>query len=129
MAGPYTITNITDVPLSSTSSLLTAERGRTLAEASRVKIYANRETSNIVFNITVGADQVNSDAPAKINATVGDSPLIPDDLIADTFGDAGAEIVILARNADAAAAREARVIVFVIPVDDDALQQVMNRIG
>jgi len=128
MAGPYTIDNITDVAQASTASILTAERGRTLAEASRVKIYANRETTEISYGITVGATEVNSNAGARINATIGDGPIVPDDLITDTFGMAGDEIVILARNTAAAAAREARVLIFVTPVDDDALQQAMARV-
>lgn len=126
MAGPYTVTNITDVPQASTSSLLVEEAGRTLAEPSRIKIYANRETTEVTFTITVGPDQVSSDAPAAINATIGDTPIIPDNLLVDTFGDTGAEIVIRARNTAAAASREARVIVMVIPVDDDALQRAMG---
>ncbi len=128
MAGPYTITNTTDVPLSTTASLIAAERGRTLAEPSRVTIYANRETVDIAFTITIGADQVNSDAPAAIDATAGSAPSTRDDKITDSFGGAGDEIVIRARNADGAAAREARVIVFVTPVDDNALQQAMNML-
>ena len=127
MPGPYTLTNITDVALSSTVSLLVSEQGRTLPEPSRVKIYANRETVDMLFNITIGSRQVLSDAPARVNATVGDMPILPDDLVVDSFGDAGDEIVIRARNADAVAAREARVLVMVTPVDDDVLQQAMSR--
>jgi len=126
MAGPYTITNITDVPLSSTSSLIAGERGRTLLEASRVKIYANRETVAILFNITLAGESLIQDGVSAVQATAGQGPSIRDDLLIDSFGDAGDELVIRAANSDAAAAREARVVIFVIPVDDNALQQAMN---
>jgi len=126
MASPYTISNITDVPLSTTSSLLAGERGRILPEPSRVRIYANRETAAILYNITVGAESAVQDGVSAINATAGDTPSIRDDKIADTFGNAGDEIVIRAANSDGAAAREARVVVFVTPVDDEALQAAMG---
>lgn len=129
MAGPYTIDSIIDVPLSSTESLLAALRGRTLPEASRIKCYANRETVDISFNSTVGIEEITSDASAAINTVDGDGPIIPDDLLFDTFGLAGDEIVIRARNADGAAAREARVRLFIIPIDDNALQQAMQMLG
>lgn len=129
MAGAYTISNVTDVPLSTTVSILAAERGRTLPEASRVQIFANREDADISFNITLGADSITEDQGAAINATAGDLPSTRDDKIADTFGNAGDELVIRARNQGAAAAKEARVIVFITPVDDVALQNAMNQIS
>jgi len=130
MAGPYSMEQITDIPLSSDASLLTNKRGRVLPEASRVKVYANRETVDVTFGITVGATEVlAAGGGAAVNATAGDVPSTRDDLIADTFGEAGDEVLILATNADAAAAREARVIVFVTPVDDNALQSAMDMLG
>lgn len=125
----YTITNITDIPLSSTASLLASEFGRTLTELSRVRIYANRETVDITMTATVGPDQVLQNAISAINAVVGSAPSTRDDLLVDTFGQAGAEIVIIGRNADVAAAREARVIVAVTPVDEDRMQQLMAEMG
>ncbi len=130
MAGPYSMDRIRDVPLATQESLLTDKRGRVLPEDARVKVYANRETVDVTFTITVGSEEVlASGAGAAINATAGDVPSTRDDLIADTFGFAGDEVLILANNADAAAAREARVIVFVTPVSDDALQNAMNMLG
>lgn len=128
MAGPYTITNLTDVGIAATASLLAAEPGRVLPEASRVRCYANRENVNVLFDATVGAARVTSRAPAVVQATVGVMPIIPDNLLFDTFGDAGEEIVILAGNNDAAAS-EARVIVLVTPVDDAALQRAMDALS
>jgi len=125
MPGPYTITNITSVPIASTSSLLQGEPGRIVPEASRVRCYANRETVNILFDTTVGDSRVTSRAPAVVQAAAGVMPVIPDNLLFDTFANAGDEIVIIAASTDAAA-REARVIVFITPVDDDVLQRAMN---
>jgi len=127
--GPYTVDANFDVPLASTESIIRGEQGRTLSEPSRVQIYANRESIDIFYTITVGPDQITSDLSASINAVIGDMPIIPDDLIADTFGDTGAEIIIRARNVDAAAAREARVYVFVTPIDDDILRNAMARLN
>lgn len=129
MAGPYTISVIADVAISATESILRDQRGRTLSEASRIKCYANRETVALFFNSTIGSDEVTSDAVAAINATDGDGPIVPDDLLFDTFGGAGDEIVIRVRNTDAAAAREGRVLLFIIPIDDDVLQRAMGMLG
>jgi len=126
MAGPYTITNVTDIPLSSTASIISGERGRTLNEPSRVQIFANRETTAVLFNITLGGESLLQDGISAVNAVDGDAPSIRDDGIVDTFGNAGDELVIRAANSDGAAAREARVIIFVTPVDDVALQKAME---
>jgi len=130
MAGPYTLDRVRDIPISSSESLFADKRGRVLAEPSRIKLYANRETVDVTFNVTIGAEEaVAAGGIAAVNATAGDAPSTRDDLILDTFGNIGDEILILATNADAAAAREARVICFVIPVDDNALQMAMGMLG
>jgi len=120
MAGPYSMAVIEDVALNSVSNILRNERGRTLAEPSLIKIYANREDTDITFNVTVGAESTLEDGISAINATAGTAPIIPDNLLITTLGNAGDEIVIRARNVNAAA-REARVIIFVTPLDDEAL--------
>ena len=128
MAGPYTMSVIEDVALNSVSNILRNQRGRTLQEASQVKIYANREDVDVSFNVLVGAESVLEDGVAAINATAGVGPIIPDDLLINTFGQAGDEIVVRARNVNAAA-REARVTIFVTPVDDVALQKAMDSLA
>ncbi len=127
MAGPYTITNITDVGISATASLLSGEPGRIVPEPSRVRCYANRENVNVLFDCTVGDSRVTSRAPAAVQATLGVTPVVPDNILFDTFANAGDEIVILAANTDAAAS-EARVTVFVTPLDDLALQRAMDQV-
>jgi len=128
MAGPYTVTNITDVPLSSTSSLFAGLRGRTLQEDSLVEIFLNRETVAILYGITIGAEEVLSSGISALAATAGTAPSTRDDRVVRSFGRAGDEIIILAANSDAAAAREARAIMWVTPVDDAALQQAMKAL-
>jgi len=129
MPGPYTITRVADVAQASTESIISGERGRTLDEPSRVQIFANRETTEILYNITLGGESLLQDGISAINATDGDAPSTRDDKIVDTFGIAGAELVIRAANSAAAAAREARVIIFVTPLDDVALQKAMGDLA
>jgi len=118
MARPYTISVIEDVAQASTSSILRNSRGITVTEPSRVQIYANRETTEITMNITVGADILLEDGFAAIQATIGQGPVIPDDIIVDSFAGQGDEIIVRARNSAAAAAREARVLIRVTPIND-----------
>jgi len=126
---PYTIPAIADVPLSSTQNIIEGLTGRTLDAASRIVIFANRETIDISFTINIGAEVAMLRGVAAINTTAGDAPSTQDDMIVDTFGDVGDEIIIDANNADAAAAREARVLVFVTPVTDMALAEGMRKLG
>ncbi len=128
MGVPNTMINVTDVPAGGESSLLQGESGRTLQAPSRVRIAANRESADVLFTITLGGNRILLSGGAAINATPGDIPAVPDNFIADTFGQAGAEIVILAANGNVAA-QEARVMVMVIEIDDNALQQAMQNLG
>jgi len=118
MARPYTMSVIEDIPISSVRSILRDQRGRSVTEPSRVQIYANRETTAITYNILIGADSALEDGVAAIQATDGQGPVIPDDLLVDSFADTGDEIVVRARNSDAAAAREARVLIRITPIGD-----------
>ncbi len=129
MAGPYTMTQVDDVAAGSSESLLRIKQGRTLPEDSRVRIFANRESVDVTYNVTVGATEVLASlSGAAVNAAAGDVPSTRDDLLVDTFGFAGDEILILAANANVAA-QEARVIVWVDPVDDNALKTAMGLMG
>jgi len=128
MASPYTITNVTDVVAGGESSLIQGDSGRTLRAASRVQIFANREGVDVTFTITVGSERVLLSGASSINTTLGDIPTLPDDGLADTFGNAGDEIIILAANANAAA-QEARVLIRVTEVDDNALMKAMENLG
>jgi len=129
MAAPYTVIPIVDVPLSETSNIMEGQTGRVLENPSRIRIALNRETVAITYDIFVGAKRVLVRGAAAVNATAGDVPILPDDVVIDTFGDAQDEIVINANNSDGAAAREARAIVQVTEVDDAALQAGMANLA
>jgi len=128
MASPNTMISVVSVAAGGEASLLQGQSGRTLQFPSRVRIAANREDVLILYTITVGGARILLSGGAALNATAGDIPIVPDNFIADTFGGAGDEIVILAANGNAAA-KEARVLVFVIEIDDNALQQAMQNLG
>lgn len=129
MGSPYTMAVSLDIPISGSSSLLEGISGRTLQEPSRIRMYANREDVLVTFSMLVGKDNVlEAGSGAALNATVGDLPSTRDDLLVDTFGLAGDEILIRASNTNAAL-KEARVIVMVTPIDDAALQNAMNALG
>ena len=128
MARPYTISAIEDVAANSTDSLIEGLRGRTLSDNSRVRIFASREAINVTLDITVGDESVGQGLLAQVLATLGTKPIVPDDLIIDTFGFRGDEIVIRANNLTAGAL-EARVLIFVTAMGDLALQQSLGILG
>jgi len=129
MAGPYSLVQVTDITIGGTDSLLANKQGRVLPEDSRVRIFINRESVDVSFGITLGATEVlAAGGAAAINATVGDVPSTRDDLVVDSFGFSGDEILILGSNANAAL-QEGRVIVWVDPVDDMALKNAMDAMG
>jgi len=128
MAPPYTIIVVNDVTIGGTDSIINGESGRTLVAPSRVQIFLNRESVDVTFTITLGGARILLDGAARINATVGDIPVLPDDGIADTFGGAGDELVILASNVNAAL-QEARAIIRVTEIDDNALAMAMQTLG
>lgn len=127
MADPYTLTAISDVPLSEADNdLLDGQRGRTLTEPSLVEIALNAEDVDVTMSVTIGAtDVLSAGSRVTLQATVGVLPSLRDDVLVRSFGLSGNEIIIGARNADAAAAREARAIVRVTAVEDVDLMKVV----
>jgi len=123
MARPYTITVINDIPLGSTiQNLIEGRSGRVLDEASRVRVYATRETVDVTMGFTLGREQVlPAGSVTAINTVAGSLPSRQDDLITETLGAELDEIIIQGVNADGAAARELRLIVDVISVADLAV--------
>ena len=128
MARPYTIAAVVDVPANDESSLIEGKRGRTLDEPSRVRIFANREAIDVVLEITIGDSSAGQGILAQINTLNGSKPVVPDDLIVDSFGMGGEEIVIRAQNLTAGAL-EARVLIFVTAVSDVTFQQALGIVG
>jgi len=128
MARPYTISAIVDLAANKGASIIEGLRGRTLDDNSRVRIFATREAIDVELNITVGGESAGQEILPDINTVNGSAPAIPDNLIIDTFGLRGDEIVIRANNLTAGAL-EVSVLVFVTPMADLALQQSMGIIG
>jgi len=120
MARPYSLTNITDIPLSTTvTSLIANEPGQKVDEDSQVRVYATRETVDISIGITIGRDVgLPNGSPCNLNAVVGTLPSRQDDLLWSGFAAANEEIIIQGINGDGAAARELRVLVDVRAIDD-----------
>lgn len=129
MASPYTMNASPDVPIAGSVSLLDGQSGRVLAEASRVRIFLNRESTDVTFSVLVGKENVlEAGGGAAIQTVSGNLPSTRDDLMIDTFGNPGDEILIKAANVNAAL-QEARAIVMVTPIDDVTLQNAMNMAG
>ena len=132
MAEPYTLTAISDVPLSeSDNDLFDGQRGRTLTEPSLVEIALNAEDVDVTMSVTLGAvDVLSAGSRVTLQATTGVMPSLRDDVLVRTFGLASNEIIVGARNADAAAAREARAIARVTAVEDvDLMKAIQGATG
>jgi len=128
MASPYTITRVEDVAPGTISNIIEGQTGRSLVAAARVKIAINREGVDVSFDIFIGSERVMVNGAAPINTVLGDVPILPDDILVDTFGKQGDEIVVNANNSNAAA-QEARVVIQVAEIDDASLQKAMDDLA
>jgi len=124
MANPYTIATLNDVAIASTENLLTGLKGRVLAAASRVQLAFNSELVTDRVSVIIGSDNVLDNARVTTVAGGGIMPILPDDNIVTTFGEAGDEIIVNGFN-PAGAASEIRVIVRVTEIDDVILAKAM----
>jgi len=120
MARPYTITVVNDIPLASTvQNLVEGRSGRVLDEPSLVLVYATRETVDVTMGWILGREEVlPAGSVVNISTVIGSLPSRQDDLVAKTLGDTGNEIIIQGVNADGAAARELRLLIDVVAIDD-----------
>ncbi len=128
MGSPYTITRVEDVAAGTTSNIIAGQTGRTLVAPSRVRIAMNREGVDVSYDVFVGGERAMVNGASAVDTVLGNIPILPDDRIIDTFGQAGDEIVINATNVNVAA-QEARVIVEVAEVDDASLQTCMDQLA
>lgn len=128
MPRPYSISAITDILANSTSNLIEGLRGRTLPGPSRVTGYMTREAINVLTAITIGGESVVQGGLAQINATVGTSPIVPDNMLFDSFGFGGEEVIVEGQNLTAGAL-ELRVLLFITPLDDVSLQRILQMPG
>jgi len=125
MGRAYSISAISDIAANSSDSLIDGLRGRTLEEPSRVVVFASREAINVLLSVTIGGVDVGAGLLAQVLAAVGTKPVVPDDLIIDSAGLKGDEIIVTGQNLTAAAL-ELRVLIFVVPISDNALNRVMS---
>jgi len=122
MASPYTIAPLVDVGIGATTNIMDGETGRTLVAPAQIQIALNRENVNVLYNVFIGSERVLVNGRTAVQAALGVMPILPDDNLITSFGQAGDEIVINAQNNDAVAS-EARAIVRVPEVDDVILQR------
>jgi len=131
MADGYSITQITDIPLSeSDDNIILAKGGTKLAEPSLVEVFANAEDVDVTMGVRIGStDVLQAGSRVTLQATVGVMPSTRDDKIVSAIGMADEEIIVSGRNADAAAAAELRVIIFVTPINDVILQRTAREVA
>lgn len=121
-ASGYSIAQVFSVPAGGAENNIIADKpGVKLPQTSTVDIYLTREDVDILFNVTIGGTNVYPQpGPANISTVLGSLPSTHDDKIISVVAAAGDEIIISASNANAAA-KEARALVKVMPVDDAML--------
>jgi len=131
LADGYSITQITDIPLSeSDDNIILAKGGTKLVEPSLVEVFANAEDVDVTMGVRIGStDVLQAGSRVTLQATVGVMPSTRDDKIVSAIGSADEEIIVSGRNADAAAAAELRVIIFVTPINDVILQRTAREVS
>jgi len=125
----YTITGITDIPITgNVANVVEGQQGITLRAPSRVKVFLNRESVDVLVGVNIGGTQVlEAGSPVPINATVGDMPSTQDDLYCEVMAMANDLIVVSATNANAAL-QEVRVLIQVMPIDDVVLGAALRAV-
>jgi len=130
MARPYTITQVSSIPLSDAiQNIIEGIAGRTVPEDSFVMVAANMGDADVSMQMTIGGEQVLPAGPVNLEAGAGVLPSVEDDNIIRTFAKAGDEMIIRGQNDDAAAAAQLRVVIIVTPIDDVVLARAMTEFG
>lgn len=112
----YTIAAIFDIlQANNVANVLADRQGRILKRRSKVFIYLTRETVEVLTAVTVGGTEVFSSGPVNISTVIGSLPSTEDDLLIQVVAQGGDEIVIAGTNSAAAASRELRALVQVMP--------------
>jgi len=124
----YSLIAINDIAIDAQITNLFADQGgRILTEPSLVTIAVNGEDVDISIGIRIGTTEVlRAGSRVTLQATVGVLPIMPDDVIAQVIGVKDDEIIVSARNADAAAAREVRGVILVTPLSDVGVQKAIQ---
>jgi len=112
----YSIAAIADIPLAdSVANVIADLPGVKLARRSLVQIFLTREAVLVLASVTIGGTQVYPAGPVNINTVVGSLPSTQDDMVIESVGGAGDEIIIAGTNTSAGAL-ELRALVKVMPV-------------
>jgi len=131
MAVPVALTEVNDIPLSSTVVDVIANiPGSVLAEKSLVQLAINGETVDIRAQVSIGGQQVLPESRVTVQATVGVLPVTPDDILITSFGLANNQITVKGTNLDGAAAREIRIKMQSFPTSDiQLMSQALRAVG
>lgn len=115
---PTTLSIIEDLAIGASGvDILREQADAQVKELSVAVVYMNRESVDVTAQIKAGSDEVMPLGPSAVNATVGDTPLIPDDRAVITFLRPGERLQVLGTNANAAA-QELRVVVQIYAFTD-----------
>ena len=122
MAVPLSIPDITDLEIgASGTDVLQNQAAALLDEPSFIQIFASRESVDVTLQVKVGDVEVVPLGPCALDATVGNAPVVPDDLLYFGMGKKGQRIQILGTNANAAA-QELKTITRIVSVSDAMIQ-------
>lgn len=115
----YTIAKIEDIPIAGNiDNIVEGLQGITLRQASRVRVWLSREDVLVSAGVNIGGVQVlQTGAPTPLNTVAGNMPQIENDLMVEVLASANDLIIISGANSNAAA-KELRVLIQVLPLDD-----------
>jgi len=126
---PSAITFRADLAIGASAVDVLADNAQALLkEPAYVMIFLNRESVDVAVQCKIGDVEVVPLGPCPINATIGDTPLFPDDLILPTLGNAGDRVQILGTNVNAAA-QELGVIVRIVAIRDALTMPALVQMG
>jgi hypothetical protein len=129
MAVPQTISQITDLGIGASGvNILDGLSAATLDEMSVVQVFASRESVDVTLQIVVGDVEVMRLGPCAVDATVGNPPVTPNNLIYQGLGKPTQKIAINGTNVNAAA-QELKCIVKIVSVNDAAVMPALIAIG
>lgn len=126
---PATIIQITDLVAGISADDILADQAQALLkEPSLVFVLLNREVILVLAQVKIGDVEVLPLSGMAVNATVGDVPIVPDDLVVKSLGMPGDRVQILGTNNDVAA-RELRATVVIVAVDDVGRMPTLGRLA
>jgi len=97
------------------ANVLDGKFNRVLQSPSKVTV-AQVCDGDVASTIIVGRELLMDDQLTLIESAAGASPRNPEDIIAQTVGNTGEEVIIKVRNTDAAAAQTVKTNVYIEPI-------------